>query len=152
MTGGQQKAVDLAKPFIKKSEALRLTAYKHKNDPWTIGWGHTRTARPGMVISKEQAERLLAQDMETAYSAVFFAYPNLNVNRQAALISFSFNVGTGWLYGTNTKKALDKGLQTGDWESFTTWFSKWIEKGSIFEKGLIERRAEELKLFFCPTT
>ena len=36
--------------LIKSFEGLRLTAYKDVVGIWTIGYGHTRTAKSGMVI------------------------------------------------------------------------------------------------------
>lgn len=149
MTRIQKSAIDKAAMIIKDHEGLRLKAYKNPNDPWTIGYGHTRTARPGMVITKEQALELLKSDIAAASNPIFKAYPQLNENQLAALVSFSYNVGTAWMT-KNTGKALNEGIKSGKWEPFKKWFSQWIEKGSIYENGLRKRRAEELELFFCP--
>ena len=50
--------------FIKSFEGLRLQSYWDKDGKvWTIGWGHTRGVKQGMVITKAQAEQFLADDL-----------------------------------------------------------------------------------------
>lgn len=49
--------------FIKRNEGLSLKAYRDAGG-WSIGYGHhSKSVRPGQVISKAQAERYFAQDM-----------------------------------------------------------------------------------------
>ena len=83
------------KNIIKEHEALRLKAYlPTPNDVWTIGWGHTKTAKQGMTITEAQAEVLLSSDVAWAEAAVnqLVKVP-LTQNQFDALVSFTFNLG-----------------------------------------------------------
>ena len=46
------------KNLIKKFESCKLTAYKDSKGVYTIGYGHTKNVKKGMVISKQQALEL----------------------------------------------------------------------------------------------
>lgn len=87
-------AYDLATAIIRLTEGLRLTAYW---DPtgrlWTIGYGHTKTAKKGMTITKPIAEQLLAGDCAPLVKLV----AGKPVLEGAALISFGYNTGIGAL-------------------------------------------------------
>lgn len=50
--------------LIKSFEGLRLQAYQDSVGVWTIGYGATRGVKAGMKISKEQAERMLLNDVQ----------------------------------------------------------------------------------------
>ena len=55
--------------LVKEFEGLRLKAYKCPASVWTIGYGHTSAAgapivNPDLVITKDEAEEVLARDME----------------------------------------------------------------------------------------
>ena len=49
--------------FIKSFEGLRLKSYQDSIGVWTIGWGHTRGVKKGQVITKEQAEQFILDDL-----------------------------------------------------------------------------------------
>ena len=51
--------------LIKRWEGWRSKAYLCPAGIWTIGYGHTKTARRGMRITMAQGERLLKQDLQT---------------------------------------------------------------------------------------
>jgi len=52
-------AVDL----IKRFEGYRQTSAQLPDGRWTIGYGHTLTARPGATVSEKDAEALLLYDL-----------------------------------------------------------------------------------------
>lgn len=127
--------------FIKSFESSRLVAYKCPAGVWTIGYGHTRTAKPGMIITKEKAEMLLRDDLMR-----FESYVNtlielgIRQNKFDALVSFSYNCG----YRLNkVKKEINSGL---DYKvcSFLKQFK--YAKGRIL-LGLVRRRAEECNMY-----
>jgi lysozyme len=60
---------------------------------WTIGFGHTRTAREGMVITQQQADALFAADCVPLLQLV----AERPVIQAAALVSFGYNCGAGAL-------------------------------------------------------
>ncbi len=61
---GANDAADPARPprFIQPGDPLRGTL--------TIGYGHTRTARPGQRITQVEAERLLREDLAPVEAAI----------------------------------------------------------------------------------
>ena len=130
---------------LKKHEALRLKAYlPTKKDVWTIGYGHTKTARKGMKITEEQALQLLDKDVEWAEEAVRdLVKVNLNQNQFNALVSFVFNIGA-----TNFRKStLLRKLNAGDYKGAAVEFPKWKYQKRKVLQGLVRRRAEERAMF-----
>src|SRR3546814_12847795 len=87
-----QRGIDL----IKRFEGLRLTAYPDPatgGDPWTIGFGHTKGVKPGMVITAEKAESFLREDLREFEEAVErLVTVHLCQHQFDALIAFTFNV------------------------------------------------------------
>lgn len=130
--------------IIKKWEGLYLEAYLCPANVWTIGYGHTKTAVPGMRITESEAEDLLRQDMEWVEEAVnrLVAVP-LTQNQYDALCSFTFNVGAGAL----GKSTLLKKLNAGDYAGAANEFPRWNRGGGRVLRGLVNRRADEQALF-----
>lgn len=130
--------------LIKSFEGFRSSAYKDSVGIWTIGYGHTRgvtSASPD--ITPEQAEALLAGDLENAELAVEkMIITTLNDNQYAALVSLVYNVGTAPL--THTLGTL---LNSGDYEGAADEFPKWNHAGGVVSNGLVRRRAAERDLF-----
>ncbi len=60
----------------------------------TIGAGSTHHVTPGMMITEEDAEQLLADEVEEVWRSLqpLVKVP-LNDNQWAALISFTHNIG-----------------------------------------------------------
>ena len=134
--------------LIKKWEQLRLEAYlPTPDDVWTIGWGHTHTTKPGMKITKEEAQKLFESDLAWVYKAVdeLVKVP-LNQNQKDALYSFVFNIGK-----TNfAKSTLLKRLNAGLYEEAAAQFPRWNKQGKKVLRGLVRRRAEEMAYFLLP--
>lgn len=130
--------------LIKKFEGLRLTAYQDSVGVWTIGYGHTRTAREGMKITEPEAEALLRDDLADAESDVsrMVSVP-LNDNQFAALVSFVFNLGGNNFAFSTLRKMLNKGLYEGAGKQF----ARWNKAGGKVLPGLSRRRDAERELF-----
>lgn len=135
--------------LIKKWEALRLEAYKPTpNDVWTIGWGHTSTAKQGMKITRAEAEKLFDQDVAWAVDAVNqLVKVGLTQHQFDALVSFTFNVGAGAFKGST----LLRKLNVGDYEGAANEFPRWNKQGKKVLRGLVRRRAEEQEYFLTDT-
>jgi lysozyme len=80
---------------LKRDEGLRLKAYKDTLGVWTIGYGHTGTAKRSMVITKAEAEALLVKDIENAKAIAkrIDFFDKLDPIRQAAIINMCFQLG-----------------------------------------------------------
>ena len=134
--------------MIKSFEGLRLKAYKAVPTEkfYTIGYGHYGSdVKKDMVISKDRAEALLRQDLESAIRNVntYNSKYNFNQNEFDALVSFAFNVGSIHqltALGTRSKKTIaNKILQ-------------YNKSGGKVIKGLVTRRQKEHDLFVTPAS
>src|ERR1700759_2718625 len=90
--------------IIKNFEGLSLSAYRDEAGIWTIGYGSTRyhdgkKIGPGDKLANEtQADALLRNTLGQYQEAVngHVKVP-LTQNQYDALVSFTYNVGTGGL-------------------------------------------------------
>lgn len=133
--------------FVARWEGYSSRAYLDTiADPpvLTIGHGHTRGVEEGDVITRAQAQRLLAADLRTAARAVdrFIDVP-LTVRQRIALISFTFNCGVGAL-ATST---LRKRLNAGEYHAAANQLLRWNKAGGAEIFGLTRRRRAERKMF-----
>lgn len=91
--------------FIKKQEGCRLKAYKCSAGKLTIGYGHTKNVKEGMVITQNQAEKFFIDDITETEKQLDDLLLDLDREysdyQYSALVSFTFNLGIG-----NTKKLL----------------------------------------------
>lgn len=131
--------------LIKKFESLRLEAYRCPGGVWTIGYGHTKGVKKGMVITEKEADVLLKQDLEATEEIINRECPGINQNQFDALMSFVFNVGEG-----NFKKStLLKCIKTNPENVNIRYeFSRWNKSKGMILSGLIRRRGAEADLYF----
>lgn len=130
--------------LIKEFEGFRHDAYQDSAGVWTIGYGHTLTARPGMRISRSEGERLLRQDLVRFETAVRDRVTvSLTQNQFDALVSFAFNVGVGAF----SKSTLLRLLNQGDYTGAKKEFRRWVHAGGRRLQGLVRRRDREAQLF-----
>ena len=130
--------------LIKSFEGMELEAYLDPVDVWTIGYGHTKTVEPGMVITEAKAEELLRQDLQEFEEAVTEAVEvSINPNQFSALVSFCFNLGADSLFQSTLLKLLNQ----GDFQGTADQFPRWNKAGSQVLEGLTRRRKAERALF-----
>lgn len=135
-----QAGIDL----IKESEGCRLDAYECPGNKWTVGYGHTHGVKPGQVITQEQAEEFLVDDILIACGQVLsLVEVPLTDNQLAALTSFMFNVG----FTNFSKSTLLKSLNKGDYGSVPSQLERWVYSGHKRLPGLASRRKAEAELF-----
>jgi len=85
-----KRAIEL----IKRFEGFRQSAAALGDGRYTIGYGHTRTARAGVSIDERDAEALLIYDLLDITATVNnHVYTPLTQNQFDALCCFAFNVG-----------------------------------------------------------
>ncbi|WP_337871619.1 lysozyme [Ignavibacterium sp.] len=136
--------------LIKKYEGLRLTAYKDPAGILTIGYGHTKTVKPGMSINKEMAELLLKIDLIDAENIVRdYVDIELTQTQFDALVSFVFNVGAGKFIKSTLLRLLNDGKILEAGEEFMKWTKARTPGGMKELPGLVKRRAEEKALFLA---
>lgn len=130
--------------LIQEFEGLRLKAYQCSARVWTIGWGHTKTVRPGMEITRDEAEALLEEDLVKFERGVYrLLTREPSQNQFDAMVSLAFNIGLGAFsrssvlrhFNTNNDKAAEKS------------FHLWRKGGGKVLPGLVRRRAAEAELY-----
>lgn len=133
--------------LIKKFEGCRLTAYDLGDGMITIGWGHAEpkgqtSLVPGVTTwSQAQADGQFQKDIAVYVNAVNSHFiRSFNQNQFDAMVSFTYNCGTGVFVRDNWDK-------NGSNSYITESLSNYINKGTIFEEGLRRRRQEEINLF-----
>lgn len=136
-----QQGLDL----IKKYEGLRLEAYKCPAGVWTIGYGHTKGVYKGMSITKEEAEKLLQQDVSVFELQVINTVGKLSDCKIDALVSFAYNVGIAAFRNSTLCR---KVKANSDDPAIRNEFGKWVYAGSKKLPGLVKRRAEEAEMYF----
>ena len=145
--------------IIKNFEGLSLSAYRDEAGIWTIGYGSTRyhdgkKIGPGDKLANEtQADALLRNTLGQYQEAVngHVKVP-LTQNQYDALVSFTYNVGTGGLEEStllvklNEKNYAEAAIRFLAWDKITD--PKTGKK--IVSEILSERRREESQLFLTP--
>ncbi|MEN6082881.1 lysozyme [Chromobacterium piscinae] len=131
--------------LIQQFEGLRLAAYQDMVGVWTIGYGHTGPeVKKGLTITQQQADQLLAADLETFETGIGKAVTvPLSANQFSALVSFSYNLGLGNLRSSTLLRLLNQ----GDYAGAAAQFPRWDRAGGQPVAGLLRRRQAEQVLF-----
>lgn len=133
--------------LIQHFEGLRLKAYTCAGGKLTIGWGSTGPhVKPGMTITRDQAEELLRSDLRRFEDYVAANAPDANDNQFAALVALAFNIGEAAL-GRSTVLRRHK---AGDHAGAAAAFAMWNRAGGKILPGLVRRRAAEAALYGKP--
>jgi lysozyme len=130
--------------LIKHFEGCELQAYKCPAGVWTIGYGHIKTAHEGKVITQQQADEMLVEEMDEYEGYINRAVKvELNQNQFDAMVSWVYNLGNGNL-GAST---LLKVLNMGDYAGVPAQMLRWNKAGGKVLEGLTRRRQAEADLF-----
>ncbi len=135
--------------LIKRFEGFRANAYRDPAGIWTIGYGHTSAAgapevAEGMEISRDEAARILARDVDNFAAGVRKLLTRELSDRQfSALVSFAYNVGLAGLQGSSVLKAAN----AGNVAAVSRRLQLWVKAGGQVLPGLVKRRAAEAALF-----
>jgi lysozyme len=134
--------------LIKGFEGLRLRAYLCPAKVWTIGYGHTRTAKPGQVITEAEADRLLREDLREFEKGVLDALGGAPTtgNQFSAMVGLAYNIGLG-AFRRSKVLAFHK---AGKITEAARAFANWSKAGGKVLPGLARRRAAEAKLYLTP--
>lgn len=139
--------------LIKFYEGCRLKAYLDSVNVPTIGYGHTKGVKLGMIITETKAEQLLKEDLEYFENKVLdLVKVNLLQNQFDALVSFTYNVGEGNLKKSTLLKKLNNTVyfRTEELVSIADEFLKWNKAGGKVLPGLTKRRIAERMMFLSP--
>lgn len=138
------KASDRLLEALKGFEGLRTEAYRCPAGRWTIGYGHTLTAREGMTVTEEQADHLLREDIKSIERWLTSQNIVTEQHQFDALVSFIFNLGTGQFCSSTLRKVI---LRGGSPEEIRRQWMRWVHVGKKVMPGLVKRREWEVNLF-----
>lgn len=134
--------------MIADFEGFRARAYKPvpSEEFWTIGYGHYGPdVRPGSTVTRAKALRLLRSDARIAARAVRKGCrgKKMTQGEYDALVSFTFNCGTG-AFASST---LLKKFRAGDHRGAADQLLRWNRAGGRELAGLTRRRKAERDRF-----
>ena len=130
--------------LIKNFEGLRLTAYKCPAGVWTIGYGHTKGVKQGMVIDQARADDLMIEDIAPIERQLNALCINFRQEQFDALVSWIFNLGGGNFQSSTLLKKICKDAPD---EEITAEIIRWTKAGGIPLAGLMKRRVAEANMF-----
>ena len=130
---------------VKTFEGYRAKPYRCCGGRLTIGYGHTGAHTRKGYLTKEQAGKVLEEELEATKAKVLdIVEVPLSEPQLAALTSFTFNCGPGAL-----KKLVDQPgrLNDGNYESVEEVMPLYRKAGGKIREGLVKRRAWELEIW-----
>lgn len=128
-------------------EGFKAQAYRDPVGILTIGYGFTDNVKIGDVITQEQANIRLKNELIEYEQAVLLACKIApNQHQFDALVSFAWNVGTAGMARSSVIKAHNR----GDYQSAARAFALWNKAGGRVFAGLTRRRAAEAALYLKP--
>lgn len=147
-TAGAAAVLAATAAFVGPWEGERTEAYLDRiaSPPvWTVCYGETRGVKPGDRYTSEQCNEMLLQALSEYRFPLNACIPGLVFQPegvQVALISWSYNVGTG----AACSSTLAKRANAGDWTGACNQLPRWNKAGGRVVQGLTNRRAAEQKL------
>jgi len=155
--GGKLHSYEAAAKLIKEFEGCHLSAYPDPlsgGDPWTIGYGSTRYSdgrkvQRGDKITVVEAGKLLDLEVERIAEKLRATVPfwnAMNGDKQCALISFAYNLGSGF-YGSTGFETISRELREKDWDAVPAALLLYRNPGTNVEAGLLRRRQAEGRLW-----
>jgi len=134
----------LAAPVVMQFEGKSNETYLDPVGVPTICFGHTATADPGDQFTDDQCEQLLDDDMRQALEGIASCVDReLDPNEWAALVSWTFNVGTGNACGSTLVELVNAGEAPAVW---CRELPRWVYAGGERLTGLERRRRAEMNL------
>ena len=140
-------AIDL----IKRFEGFRAKAAELPDGRWTIGYGHTKSARAGAVITEADADALLIYDVAAVTAAINqWVFSPLTQNQFDALTAFVFNIGLPNFRRSSVLRRLNEGSYLQAACAMEMWRTADFEGERIVVDALVRRRSAEMALFLTP--
>lgn len=153
-------APDAALTIIKKYESFSTKPYVCPAGVWTIGYGTTKYPNGEPVrntdywVSATKAEEYLKDEVnKTILPRLQKSVPHwfaMNSNQQAALISFAYNLGAGFMEADNGFETIQRCLRNKEWNKMRDAFMLYVKGGGKTLPGLVKRRQEEADFWEAP--
>ncbi|WP_318371845.1 lysozyme [Enterobacter sp.] len=126
--------------LIADLEGCRLRPYQCSAGVWTSGIGHTAGVMPKVDITERQAAENLIADVLNVERRLAICVPvTMPQHVYDALVSFSFNVGTG----AACRSTLVSYIKRHQWWQACDQLTRWVYVNGVKNKGLENRRQRE---------
>lgn len=142
--------------LIKQFEGFRSAPYRDAVGVWTIGFGNTyypdgrKVSANDKPLTIGEASQLkldiINKDFAPAVNTLLadeIKAGKVNQNMFDALVSLSYNIGTGAL----SRSSVIRHLKQGNKQKAADAFLLWVKAGGRTLNGLVRRREAERKLF-----
>ncbi|WP_249138175.1 lysozyme [Phenylobacterium montanum] len=151
MTIAQSQVSQAGLALLMEFEGYRRRAARLADGRWTIGYGHTLSAREGAEVSEEDAKALLVYDLRGVAAVLEdLVFTPLNQNQFDALACFAFNIGVENFRHSAVLKLVNEGYLLQAAYALEHWRRAEIDGEVLVVDGLVRRRAAEKALFLTP--
>lgn len=133
--------MQIAVPLVAKWEGLELLAYRDPVGIWTVCYGETRNVKPGDRHTEAECRIMLARRLLEFHAALHRYFTaetrtaRLPPTRDAAYVSFAYNVGVSGAGRSTAVRRLNAGDIRGGCEALG-W---WNKAGGRVLRGLVNR-------------
>lgn len=144
--------VAIAASFLMVHEGFAPVAVHERVDPpGVITWcfGRTNyddpTVKAGTRFNRDQCLKFLAEDLPKYAAPVqecIPAFDSFPPHRQAALVSFAYNLGSGTL----CKSSVARQMNAGHYDEGCDAMAAYTHANGVVLQGLVNRRNDEIKL------
>jgi lysozyme len=151
-----QATVDL----VKRWEGFKAKAYICPAGVLTVGYGTTnRAGLPGVnitpqtVVTEAQAEQWLRMGLEKFAAQIRPAITApINDNEFGAFLSLAYNIGPAGFRGSSALRHFNAGDKAKAADAIKLWNKATVNGKRVVLQGLVNRRADEVRLFKTPAT
>lgn len=143
---GEYNTNHTAVQIIKEEETLQLEAYE-LGGLWLIGYGHLMLEDEKDIITEEEADAFLREDLHWCEGAIerYVDIP-VTLNEFSAMVAFCYNVGSGKTRGSSIVRKINLEDRPGAADAFLLW----NRMNGVVMQALAKRRARERTLFLTP--
>lgn len=137
-----EPALKIFLPSVEGFSAYPVWDYKQWSWGYGTAAGFDQNKKPAGTITKERAwqDSLKLINQHYNYLKPLIKVP-LNANQWAALLSFSYNLGSG------NADNLVANINSGNEAALFTQWRKYVKAGGVRNQGLVNRREKEIALW-----
>jgi lysozyme len=130
--------------LVEAFETFHAVARPLSSGGWTIGYGHTLTAREGAALGREDGRALLIYDLNRAAEVVSAAlYAPASQHQFDALVAFCFNIGEDNFLASSALTRFNAGAPLEAADEIERWRRAELGGGAQVVDALVRRRAAE---------
>jgi lysozyme len=149
----QRQVSEAGVKLVMEFEGYRRGAARLPDGRWTIGYGHTLSARAGAQVSEADARALLLYDLRAVATTVeSVVFTPLNQNQFDALACFAFNIGLENFRLSSVLRLVNEAALLQAAYALEHWRRAEIDGEALVVDGLVRRRAAEKALFLTPAS